>query len=289
MLIILRGPAASGKSTYTSELIKNDPSLVVVNRDSLRFSFFGKYAGVDEEFISQVEKRSIRDALIAGKTVVSDNTNLTPRFVNALVDIAYQLGRNVELVDHFKEVPLEECLARNAARDRHVPEKVLIDQWMRSQKQYTLPTRPEDIKLYADRPTLPPAILVDLDGTAAIMGERSPYDDMQAGIDSRNDAVHATVCAMSKAGIEIVYLSGRQDRARKVTADWLNANDYPWGKLLMRTSGDQRKDWVIKNEIFENYIAGKYRILFALDDRQQVVDMYRRKGLSVFQVNEGDF
>jgi len=307
MLIILRGPAASGKSTFVKELqdswleshLINEP-LVVVSRDALRLAMFGAndksyydvskdLLGTREDFISVVEKRAVRDALSRGHDVISDNTNLTPRFTNALVDIAYQLGHEVELVDHFKYTPLEECLKRNAARERKVDEAILIKQWHRAQEDYTLPEQPAEVQPYVPDESLPEAVLIDLDGTAALLGDRDPYDDLSAHLDSPNESVRTTAWGVYQIGTEIVYVSARQERSRGVTSLWLDEHRFPPGRLIMRATGDQRKDWVVKNEIFDTKIAPHYNVLFCLDDRQQVVDMYRRKGLAVHQVAEGNF
>ena len=56
----------------------------------------------------------------------------------------------------------------------------------------------------------------------------------------------------------------------------------------MRQDGDFRRDDIVKQEILDKYID-KDRVLFVLDDRDQVVDMWRRNGLTCFQVAEGDF
>jgi hypothetical protein len=58
--------------------------------------------------------------------------------------------------------------------------------------------------------------------------------------------------------------------------------------LLMRKDGDFRADHIVKQEILDKHID-KERVLFVLDDRQQVVDMWRRNGLVCFQVAEGNF
>jgi hypothetical protein len=57
----------------------------------------------------------------------------------------------------------------------------------------------------------------------------------------------------------------------------------------MHAAADMRKDSVVKQELFERFVRDKYNISFILDDRQQVVDMWRGLGLTVFQVAEGDF
>jgi hypothetical protein len=57
----------------------------------------------------------------------------------------------------------------------------------------------------------------------------------------------------------------------------------------MRSTGDHRQDSIIKQEIYQQQICGQYNIKLVLDDRQQVVDMWRDLGLTVFQVAAGDF
>jgi hypothetical protein len=58
----------------------------------------------------------------------------------------------------------------------------------------------------------------------------------------------------------------------------------------MRRTGDRRKDSVVKRQMYERTVAGKYDVLFVLDDRNQVVDMWRKElNLACFQVDYGDF
>ncbi|MGH7203736.1 MAG: AAA family ATPase, partial [Candidatus Levyibacteriota bacterium] len=53
---------------------------------------------------------------------------------------------------------------------------------------------------------------------------------------------------------------------------------------------DFRKDAVVKKELYETHISGKYEVLFVLDDRDQVVEMWRKDlGLPCFQVDYGNF
>lgn len=57
--------------------------------------------------------------------------------------------------------------------------------------------------------------------------------------------------------------------------------------LFMRQGGDYRPDFIIKEEILE--CLPKERIKYVLDDRQQVVDMWRKNGLTCLQVADGQF
>ena len=57
----------------------------------------------------------------------------------------------------------------------------------------------------------------------------------------------------------------------------------------MRMQGNNEKDSVIKRRMFDNHIRGKYYIEYVLDDRNQVVEMWRSIGLICLQVADGDF
>ncbi len=122
------------------------------------------------------------------------------------------------------------------------------------------------------------------------MSGRGPYDWGRVGSDLPHEAVIAAVRAMHAAGNAIVFCSGRDEIARSETEAWLDLYvGVPYEALFMRPEGDNRKDAVVKREIFETEIEGRWRIAGVFDDRQQVVRMWRELGLTVFQVAEGDF
>ena len=60
--------------------------------------------------------------------------------------------------------------------------------------------------------------------------------------------------------------------------------------LYMRPADDYRKDDEVKYEMYKEHVDDKYFIHYVLDDRNQVVDMWRDKcNLTCFQVAPGDF
>jgi hypothetical protein len=48
----------------------------------------------------------------------------------------------------------------------------------------------------------------------------------------------------------------------------------------MRNPSDSRKDDVVKYELFNSYIRGKYNVAAALDDRYSVVRLWSLVGIS---------
>ena len=59
--------------------------------------------------------------------------------------------------------------------------------------------------------------------------------------------------------------------------------------LFMRASGDTRKDEIVKLELFDAHVRGKYDVRLVLDDRDRVVRMWRSIGLTCLQVADGEF
>lgn len=137
------------------------------------------------------------------------------------------------------------------------------------------------------------AIIVDLDGTLAIHNGRRPYEYHKCDTDLPNAPVVALVRAMDCRVDEIIFLSGREDSCYDLTRAWICKHVSPLhvdSPLFMRATGDYRKDALVKREIYEEQIAPEYDVLFVLDDRDQVVNMWREKlGLTCLQVAPGNF
>lgn len=138
----------------------------------------------------------------------------------------------------------------------------------------------------------PDCILVDLDGTLALFeGRRSPYDASRCDeIDEPNPAVLSVVQMCDDKRIAVILMSGRDSKFRPQTVRWLEKHSIPYHALHMRVENDRRKDSLVKRDLFNENVANKYNVLFVLDDRNQVVELWRKEfGLHCFQVNYGDF
>ena len=132
-------------------------------------------------------------------------------------------------------------------------------------------------------------IIVDIDGTVAEKTDRHIFDYKKVLTDSPKPEVIEVVNSLWKSGYKIIFLSGRPDSCFDDTYEWLRLNCPPFVKLLMRKTGDNRKDAEIKKEIYFNQIQPNFDVLCVIDDRQQVVDMWREIGLTCLQVAPGDF
>lgn len=148
--------------------------------------------------------------------------------------------------------------------------------------------------MYNDLPEnkgLPFCIIIDLDGTLAMMNGRYAYDGGACGTDVVNGSVASVLDIYNHMKMPIFLFSGRNaDKGGlEATEKWLEDNGIHYDTLAMRQAGDYRKDTITKQEMFDEHIKGKYRVLFVLDDRNMMVDHWRDMGLECFQVYYGDF
>ena len=136
--------------------------------------------------------------------------------------------------------------------------------------------------------------LVDIDGTVAHRDEtrpdvRRPFDWTRVGEDLPNRPVISIVQALDAAGHRVIYVTGRSGECRAATGAWLAAHvGVPGEALLMRTPGDYRLATVVKQELYERYVAPQPDTA-GLDDQASVVAMWRELGLTVLQCAEGAF
>lgn len=84
--------------------------------------------------------------------------------------------------------------------------------------------------------------------------------------------------------MHMLLVSGRPDTHRFITMEWLKRNNFSYHMLYMRKKGDYRPDYIIKEEILNTEIKPHYEVFLSFDDRQQVVDMWRRNGITCCQV-----
>lgn len=135
------------------------------------------------------------------------------------------------------------------------------------------------------------AWMVDVDGTLALSHQRNPYDWRSADRDHPNPAVVTAVQALAAhpSVSAIIAISGREERARSLTTSWLAEHSIPVNELIMRADGDARADAVVKEELFRRFVKPRYLVCGVIDDRNRVVEMWRRLGLTCFQVADGDF
>ena len=249
-----------------------------VNKDDLRAMLDdGNWSSANEKFLLGVRDYIVTNALNAGKHVIVDDTNLKPAHETRLREIAKANGADFEVID-FTGVGVEECVERDRKRPNYVGERVIRD--MAAQFLSTGAIAP------GHDSTLPDVILVDVDGTVAKMNGRGPFEWDRVKEDLPRRAVIRAVIGYGKPWI---FVSGRDEVCRNDTRVWLEGYFGGAEHLFMRPLGDMRKDAVVKKELYEQHIKGKYNVLAIFDDRPQMIRAWRELGFGdrLFDVGDG--
>lgn len=150
------------------------------------------------------------------------------------------------------------------------------------------------------------SIILDLDGTIsdhsprfhlaqaklwdeyhARCNEDLPHEDVLGLI----DMIFNPALAPLVDPVDLVICTGRSEKYRSVTMDWLRKHRIPVQTILMRGGNDFRKSGVIKAELLEEHFGSKEevikQVLFVLEDRESLVQFFRDYGLPCWQVRNG--
>lgn len=147
-------------------------------------------------------------------------------------------------------------------------------------------------------------IVCDIDGTCSNSTHRlhliknKPKDWKKFNDLVGQDGVHEDIrelvwYLMGNVHHRLVYMSGRLERTRAETMVWLSRNLFPpvnsVTSLYMRPNDDYRKDCVVKWELAQKAGLTPENTFLVLDDRDQVVQMWRERGFRCLQVANGNF
>lgn len=309
-LSITVGLPGSGK-THEATLIMHHEgrdNVILVSRDDLRHTLFRSEGILDpwqENYITKIQKEIVKSGIKAGKHIIVHDMNLREKYRKQWAEIARDYGAEFEIID-CTQTSTAQCILWNRLRQERG------ERWVSSDVIYELERKFKDT-LKADRwkpyklypsvgesvsyekvefiPGLPSAIIVDIDGTVAdCTGVRNPYNTSDYDLDKpKKDVIREVQAHSYERQHKIIFVSGRHESFKGVTEEWLYEHvKVPIEGLYMRYEHGT-EDSVIKAELFNRHVRGKYNVVAVYDDRDRVVDMWRSLGLLCLQVAEGDF
>ncbi|MCR4512069.1 hypothetical protein [Aeromicrobium sp. 50.2.37] len=139
------------------------------------------------------------------------------------------------------------------------------------------------------------AVIADLDGTLV---DVSSIKHLVEGEDRDFHAFHAAskdcpprpevvdaVRAAHAAGRAVLVVTSREFIWRDLTLDWLAQHDVPYDQLVMRVVGDYRPDHVVKAEMLDTLEADGFAVLEAWEDSDDIVELWRSRGVTVHVVD----
>lgn len=289
--IITIGCSGSGKTTWANQ----QKGFCVVSRDDVRKDIYFEQTRLPFEWKNwkwkneaEVTKRCdmlLIDHYRNGHNIIVADTNLNKDRMIGLENKLANIGYDVELkyfhgIRAEEDISIETCLKRDSQRALSVGFDVIHKQWKQMIDSYGN----DIIQQYVPDKTKPKAILVDLDGTLCKMNGRGPFEWDKVGLDTPNFMVADLVDLKAKDGTKIILLSGRDSVCRDKTLMWLDSHAVPYDYLWMRVKGDSRRDSIIKLELFDQHIRDNFYVLYAIDDRKQMIQLYTDIGLPVMNV-----
>lgn len=277
------GISASGKTSWAKT-----QDAIIICRDDIRTQMLiddgwdatnnniwqrWKFDKIREKTVTEHCWRLIKQYRDRNKDIIICDTNLN---VGRRVEMQKQLeslGYTVE----FKQfdISYEEACKRDCCRKDTVGEAVIYKQWL---QLYGEPYKtPEGAKK---------CIIVDIDGTLAHMdGKRGPFEWEKVGGDSCDQVVKHIVKSFASTH-EVIVMSGRDGCCYGLTNKWLGDKGVCYDQLLMRTAGDMRKDFIVKRELFDAHVRGKFEVTAVIDDRPAVCRLWHSLGLKVIAVGD---
>ncbi len=139
------------------------------------------------------------------------------------------------------------------------------------------------------QPTRPTVAVFDVDGVLADVTHRlhhlaerpKDWDGFFAA--AHRDPVLEPGRARVRAAAQqhaVLYLSGRPERLREVTEQWLRNHEFPAGAVLLRPDRDRRPARLLKRQVLRR-VSTAAEVVLVVDDDPEVCQALRAAGFPV--------
>jgi gluconate kinase len=279
-ITVLVGPCGSGKSTLREVMLRNDPSL--------------KYISQDEQGKHHLDLFKL--VLEYGESVIVDRMGFSKQQRDRYLVPAKAAGYRTEIIVLHENS--KTCLERVANRKGH---PTIQDAKSAGSALHTFfkgyerpqPSEADEIIFKYPEGLKLPCIVSDIDNTLADATHREHYVNTPGqkknwkgffdamGEDKVNQWCDNILYRYKDTAYTVLLVSARPDNYRKITESWLSHNDVHYDELIMRQRDDFRKDDIVKEIILDFEIKTRFEVVFWLDDRKQVIDKIRSRGVIV--------
>lgn len=281
-LILIVGPPGSGKSTLAN---KYQNGYYVVNQDRQGKDCFNTI---------------FLPLLINKSNIIIDRMNFSKEQRNRYLEPVKKAGYKTKIIVLHENY--DTCLERMKLRKDHPTIKddktaVKVLNFFFSKYERPTPDEADEIEFRYPEGEKPLAVICDLDGTLCNIDHRLHFvrgeekKNWKGFFEALKDDTVNEWCSdiLTAIPYQIILCSGRTDNYMGLTKDWLLENVILYNQLFMRNRQDFRPDTIVKELILDFEILTRYKPYFMIDDRQTVVDMWRKRGYTCLQCAKGDF
>jgi len=136
-------------------------------------------------------------------------------------------------------------------------------------------------------------IIVDIDHTLANSFWRDhmignvPWDEYheESKYDKPFQNVIDLIKALAMQGYHIVAVTGRTEKHRGITVNWLIKNNVHIHDLLMRPDDIFLKNSEMKINLITKYVGGNMRLIdFLIDDNEETILAFQKLGITTLQI-----
>lgn len=290
--IITVAPSCAGKSSFASQFMEEhkDDKYINLERDKIRFELFNegtrdwskyKFNKKNEALVTEEYNKRLDYALTYGYNLILSDTWLNTEYRENILQRLEDEGYCIEIKDDWDIKCFEDLVKRNENREGGIGINILWDQYIRYLEYKGTRNK------YEALPDKPKAIIVDIDGTVASMeGIRKPYEWDKVIYDDPITEVVDIVKGLYEKEYKIIFLSGRDGCCEDQTLAWLY-DVFPDMKfsLYMRETKDCRKDYIVKEELFDTFLREHYDVRMVIDDRNSVLDLWAKLGIKTIDVS----
>jgi predicted kinase len=283
-LVVLRGIQRSGKTQVAMSLLSEVPNCVRISKDDIR-ELMRKglpWNKKDEHIVLEAEKLLLRLAFEQNKNIIIDDTNLNIKHVSRYKDLAMLFGYE------FKVITLKANVYDSVQKDSIMINRVGRDVIFNTAFKYGFGHQDTEFVIY------------DLDGTLTDNSDRLHlatknsgeidkeilYDQTLVSFDDPKRSVKSLLMSDFECGYEIFIISDRPERTRKTTEDWLNRNEIPWNRLILRPDDQELSEIEFKKYAIFNLTDTRF-CLRIIEDNEEIIQMCETLGLNTFDINTG--
>jgi len=286
-IILIVAPPGAGKTTLAKDII----------------SRLFTYTRVSQDEQGRKEHMDVfENALAQNHDIIIDRMNFSKDQRDRYLVPAKALGYKTKIIVLHEN--FDTCMTRMHLRKDHPTIRNNDDATSALYMFYKKYERVEDSEAdvverrWPDREK-PMAIICDMDNTLSnadhrehfLQGEKKNWRGFFEAMDKDplNGWCRRLITTIQSDGIDLIICSGRPDDYRMKTSKWLTEHQITPDQLFMRARGDFRRDDITKEVILDFEILTRNTVLFAVDDRDQVVKMLRKRGIVCLQCREGAF